>query len=70
MPKAFEIQDKFHTFENDYFLIFASNMRENCSGLKILNKTCTGSFAHDLAELVLNHCDLNFYISSYRKRPS
>ena len=70
MPKATEIQDKFHTFESDFFIRFASEMKENCNGLKILNKTTTGDIAHDLTELVLNNCDLNFYMSSFQKRSS
>ena len=72
MPKATEIKDKFHTFESDFFIRFASEMKENCDrhGMKILNKTTTGDIAHDLTELVLNNCDLNFYMSSFQKRSS
>jgi hypothetical protein len=72
MPKASEIKDKFHTFEGELFQLFASNMRENCNGhgLKILNKSSNGEIAFDLAELVLNHCDINYYMSSFRKRSS
>ena len=72
MPKSIDIINEFHIRESDFFLIFSSNLKENCEshGLNILNKKSNShcDFAHELADLVLNNCDINYYISSYKKK--
>ena len=74
MPKSIDIIDEFHFREGELFTRIANEIQENCEihNLNILNKNINSSsdFAFELAELVLNNCDINFYISSYRKRAS
>ena len=74
MPKSIDIIDEFHYREGEFFTRFANEIKENSERcrLNILNKNINSNtdFAFELAELVLHNCDINFYISSYRKRAS
>ena len=74
MPKSTDIIDEFHYREGEFFIKFSNEIKENSDRhcLNILNKNINSNtdFAFELAEMVLHNCDINFYISSYRKRAS